>query len=420
LDEHERELFEAYNAAGEEDSGEDVDLRDISASVNSETDYHSCDGGYHPSPPKPLVSLFETASNDLGASIRSPPQHSQAPLDNDCWEPRFPSGFTIQGGEETEGSQEEEEDLQKFRLRFKQNVIQSKESVILIHTEEETIPAKFSEKSWEAEKNDGVLQGTPASCEMESWRRGCSEQPLQRDPDWEARAGISNQAHANISSEEELTEVKVSEFEEAKEKDEVERVTLSRDQGAESESERGKDAKGSINEALDYESPPARPPTRRTRSRTPREDARDGERRSDPVETPPVSKLRGEKSSSLSSVWKNLQAIFVDIDAGNSAVQSPELEVPLVRLRHLLQLHTQLGYEEQAIRKSQLGLLVEAGWHLEKLRQIEELVSSTCVEENMAMNALGSDASLPSLAARLQSELCREGRGFKLLSSSKG
>jgi len=123
-------------------------------------------------------------------------------------------------------------------------------------------------------------------------------------------------------------------------------------------------------------------------------------------------------------VWKNLQAIFSDIDAGGRGLNTAELADPLERLRHLLDMHTQLLDEEHDLRKAHLGLLVEAGWHLHKLRDLEGLMTQT--EHTHLDPPLSSSDPPPSdpppsseqcieLSQYLRQILRQESTGFKLV-----
>jgi hypothetical protein len=109
-----------------------------------------------------------------------------------------------------------------------------------------------------------------------------------------------------------------------------------------------------------------------------------------------------------------------------SEVRTPELARPLAQLRRLLHLHNELRREEHDLRKAHLGLLVEAGWHLEKLREIEATLVSKSGDdagdrggehsgEGEAAAAAGADEQL---SRTLQRILLEESPGFKRVSSA--
>lgn len=111
-----------------------------------------------------------------------------------------------------------------------------------------------------------------------------------------------------------------------------------------------------------------------------------------------------------------------------SEVRTPELATPLAQLRRLLHLHNELRREEHDLRKSHLGLLVEAGWHLEKLREIETTLllsdsgdgASTRDEDSGegGGGGGGGGGTDQQLSQTLQCILLEEAPGFKRVSSA--
>mmetsp|Transcript_34292 Transcript_34292/g.41442 ORF Transcript_34292/g.41442 Transcript_34292/m.41442 type:complete len:174 (-) Transcript_34292:208-729(-) len=115
------------------------------------------------------------------------------------------------------------------------------------------------------------------------------------------------------------------------------------------------------------------------------------------------------------SVWENLQNIFDDLDRQGDSTVTEAVEVPLSRLRHLLQQHNKLKVRESELNKVNVGLLVEASSFLHKLRGLEDLTVMTIEGHDFTP---GHEEAELRLAENIRAVLNAEDSGFQLTSSS--
>ncbi|KAJ7535337.1 hypothetical protein O6H91_12G029000 [Diphasiastrum complanatum] len=138
------------------------------------------------------------------------------------------------------------------------------------------------------------------------------------------------------------------------------------------------------------------------------------------MEIPHVDRPEVVESTST-DVWENLQEIFADIDAHSEGVDNKVLlKKPIMHLRQLLQLHSDIRAEENELDKSYLGVLYEREWYLRKLQAIEAAVGPPASGLRIPLGGgEGSSGSLNSaaLSRSIRSILYEDSEDFSLIGS---
>lgn len=117
-------------------------------------------------------------------------------------------------------------------------------------------------------------------------------------------------------------------------------------------------------------------------------------------------------------VWENLREIFADLDALNDSENKVLLKKPIMHLRRLLQIHSNLWLEELDLDKVHLGVLYEREWYLRKLQALEATLGPPPSYDNLTVEGAGQELSTSSTFSQtVRSILYEDNNDFKLIGS---
>ncbi|CAK9265384.1 unnamed protein product, partial [Sphagnum jensenii] len=94
------------------------------------------------------------------------------------------------------------------------------------------------------------------------------------------------------------------------------------------------------------------------------------------------------------------------------------LKKPIMHLRRLLQIHSNLWLEELDLDKVRLGVLYEREWYLRKLQALEATLGPPPSYDNLTVEGAGQELSTSSTFSQtVRSILYEDNNDFKLIGS---